>query len=294
MAKQDLAANSSKASEEVKTSSEITVAGSTIPAVSVGSSLSTEDFALFEGAPTGLENVTSKDVLIPRMTILQALSPQLNKQKPEYIKNAEVGDFCDVAMGDTFREGFNFLPVYFAVVYLEWAPRASGKGLVANHGLAIPKELEKQLSKDDKGRDVLPNGNYIVATATWFGLNLTAGGRRTFIPLSSTAFKASRNWMTKITNEKLNLGGREISAPIYWRGWTISTTHESNAQGDWFGWKMEAGPTVLEIDPTKNLLNSAKDFYAQIRSGFVQGDFTTYSDDDMTQHADGADTNRSM
>jgi hypothetical protein len=292
MAKTDVAT----ATKEAPASGEVlpAVKNASLPTTTTGTSLSADDAALFDGAPTGLENVTANDVLIPRITILQALSPQLNKQKPEYIAGAEAGDFCDVALSDTFRGTFTFLPVYFAVVHLEWAPRASGKGLVANHGLKVPDDIKKQLQKDDKGRDILPNGNYIVPTATWFGLNLTAGGRRSFIPLSSTAFKASRNWMTKITNEKLVIGDREIQAPVYWRGWNISTTHETNAQGDWFGWKMEAGPTILEIDPSKRLLEGAKDFYVQVRQGFVQGDFSSYQEDDMADHANGSgdDTQR--
>jgi hypothetical protein len=41
-------------------------------------------------AAAGMEDVSSKDVIIPRLTLLQTLSPQLNKKKGEYIEGADI------------------------------------------------------------------------------------------------------------------------------------------------------------------------------------------------------------
>ncbi len=227
--------------------------------------------------PTGLENVTSRDLIIPRLVILQALSPQLNERKPEYIKDARVGMFCDTALGDVFQDQILLLPCYFAVVYLEWAPRASGKGLVANHG--TDANCLNNTTRDADGKNVTKDGNYIAETATYFCLNLTAGGRRCFVPLTSTQLKASRKWMTLITNQRLTrLDGTEFTPPIFFRSWKAILTHETNAKGDWFGWKFEPGENVFEIDPSGALLKEAKDFYEQARSGLVSGDLTNFDD----------------
>jgi hypothetical protein len=261
-ASSETAAASSSGSQLVE------VKGNTLPA-ELGDELA--------GMNTGLENVSSRDLMIPRLTILQALSPQLNERKPEFIPNAKVGMFCDTAVGECYTEML-LLPCYFATVYLEWAPRATNKGLVHNHGMDA--SIKQKCKADGKGRLMLENGNYVAETATYFALNITAGGRRSFLPLSSTQLKASRRWMTLITNERLQRSdGTEFQPPIFYRSWKASITHESNSQGDWFGWKFEPHSTIFELDPTKNLLREAKDFLEQARSGLVQGDLSSFADD---------------
>jgi hypothetical protein len=84
-------------------------------------------------AGDGLENVTASDLIIPRLAILQDLSPQVKKTKPEYIEGAQVGDICDVGTSELFEPPLIFLPVHYVKQWLEWAPRASGKGLVKIH-----------------------------------------------------------------------------------------------------------------------------------------------------------------
>lgn len=251
-----------------------------------------KDAADLEGFETGLENVTSRDVIIPRLTLLQGLSPQLNKNKSEYIEGAAAGDFCDVSTGEIFKGSIHFLPVYFATIYLEWGP-VRGKGLIANHGLSA-KILEK-CKRDELGRNVTKEGNFIAETATYYGLNLSAGGRRSFIPLSSTQLKNSRKWMTLITNERVaGRGGKEFTPPIFYRSWKASIVGESNAKGDWNGWKFTPDKDIITLDPSKNLLAEAKAFFEDARSGLVKGDLSTYADDGTYVPGNEDDKNEAM
>jgi hypothetical protein len=230
----------------------------------------------------GLENVTANDVLIPRLTILQALSPQVQKTKPEFIKGADQGDFCDTGTGEIFKGSITVIPVFFARVYLEWAPRASGKGLVKNHG--TDASVLDQTRRDDKNRNVLPNGNYIAETATFYCLNVSAGMRRSFIPLSSTQLRAARRWMTLITAEKLVASnGREFTPPIFYRSWECTPTSQSNAEGDWFGWKFEHGLTVPEMEDAAAILTEAKRFHEQCRDGLVSGDIANIGEESINE-----------
>lgn len=224
------------------------------------------------GLPTGMEHVTAEDMLIPRLTIIQSLSPQRKKGDPQFLPDAEEGDFCDTGTNELFKGELEILPVFFARVFLEWAPRGSGGGLVANHGLD-GSVLEKT-TRDENSRNVLPNGNYIAETATYFCLNLTAGGRASFIPLSGTQLKNSRRWMTLIKNEKLKRSdGTEFTPPIFFRSWIAEAAAESNAKGAWYGWKMKPGRTIFEIDPDGALLEQAKEFCTEAANGLVKGDF---------------------
>ena len=229
------------------------------------------------GASMGMEHVSTSDLIIPRLTILQALSPQVNKSKPEFIKGASVGDFCDTATGDLFSGSIQIIPCFFARVFLEWAPRSTGKGLVKNHGL--DNSILSQCEPDDKGRMFLPNKNYIAETATYYVINLTAGGRRSFIPLSSTQLKSSRQWMTKISSERLSRrDGSEFTPPIFFRSWHAQPVAQSNAHGSWRGWKFTPDAPTLELDPSQGLRKDCISFYEQARDGIVQGDVVTHED----------------
>jgi len=201
-------------------------------------------FEEFAGA--GMEGVKADDMLVPRLGILQALSPQVNKRKSEYIEGAEQGLIADVGTGELFADGIWFLPVHYRKDLLEWAPRDSGKGLVNVH--TDPSILD-QTTRNDRNQPVLPNGNYIAETAQFFGLNLTAGRRMSFIPMTSTQLKKARRWNTLAMGEKLKRGdGSEFTAPFFYRTYNLTTAAESNNDGDWFGWKVERGLALPEIN----------------------------------------------
>jgi hypothetical protein len=220
--------------------------------------------------PTGFENVSANDLLIPRLTILQKMSPQIDEGDPNYIQGAKYGDFCDTGTNEVFKE-LVIVPCFFAMVYLEWGPRNSGKGLVQNHG--TDASILKNCLPDEKRRMTLPNGNYIAQTATWYVLNLSAKGRKSFIPLTSTGLKHSRRWMTMLTSERVQRpDGTEFQPPMWYRSWNVSTVEEKNNDGSWKNWKFSAGEPINSLDPSKGILRNAKEFYEQARDGLVKGD----------------------
>jgi len=223
-----------------------------------------------QNAGDGLENVGSRDLIIPRITILQALSPQVQPKKPEYIKGANIGDICDVGTQEIFESPLIFLPVHYVKQYLEWAPRSTGKGLVKVH--EDPAILD-DCGRDEKNRPTTKEGNLIAETAQFFGLNISAGGRRCFLPLASTQLKKARRWLTLATSEKLRReDGTVFTPPLFYRAYNLSTVDESNPEGDWAGWKIERGQTLQEMENWKDLYQEAMNFRGSIKSGEVRGD----------------------
>ena len=227
-----------------------------------------DEFATME---SGFDNVGPRDVIIPRLTILQALSPQLQRNKPEFIQGAAAGMFCDTATGDVFEGPLELVPCFFKRVYLEWAPRNTGKGLVRNH--ETDDAILDRCSPDAKGRMITPDGNYVAETATYYVINLTSGGRRSFVPLSSTQMRAARRWMTQLTAERLTgSNGRSFTPPIFYRSWMATVSEQSNNEGSWFGWSFSPGRPIVEIDSSRGLLREAQSFYDTVREGEVAGD----------------------
>ena len=122
-----------------------------------------------EDAGSGLENVTAEDLTIPRLKILQALSPEVNKNDGKYIEGAASGDITNTVTKDLFTEetGCLVIPVAYKRMFLEWQPRENGGGLINQH---TDTDILGQTKKDSSGQDVLPNGNYIQTSANHYCL----------------------------------------------------------------------------------------------------------------------------
>ena len=54
----------------------------------------------------GSENVSASNMSIPRLDLIQALSPQLKKSDAKHIKGAEVGHMFNTLTGDLFEQCF--------------------------------------------------------------------------------------------------------------------------------------------------------------------------------------------
>jgi hypothetical protein len=251
-----------------------------------------DDFSGLAGQ--GLENVTPTDLLIPRLAIIQGLSPQLNRSKAEYIPGAEQGVIFDVGTAELFRDGVLFIPVYYRKDYLEWAPRSSGKGLVTIHSDAAI--LDQCSTDNERKQPLLPNGNLIQETAQFYGLNLTvdSDGRMSFLPMSSTQLKKAKKWLTLATGEKLKRAdGSTFVPPLFYRSYFLTAAGESNAQGDWFGWSIARGPTLPELGGEdhgfdwRRLKQRCQDFRESLIKGEARGDVASMGDADSSGSGDG-------
>ncbi len=76
----------------------------------------------------GSENVTASDVVIPRIGLVQALSPQRKKTHAAYIAGAEEGVMFNSVTNELYDKELTFIPVYFKVEYVIWRDREKGGG----------------------------------------------------------------------------------------------------------------------------------------------------------------------
>lgn len=228
-------------------------------------------------AGVGTENITAKDLIIPRVTILQGLSPQLNKSKAEYIKGAEAGLICDVARGQVFGEEIVFLPCYFNRRWLEWYPRSSGKGLAAIHDT---DEVLDQCTQDEKGRWFTASGNSIQEAAQFFGLNMSADRRKCFIPMSGTQLKKARRLLSYVADFKTKSGK---PAPIFYASYKLGVVPENNNEGDWLGWKVELDKKLSEYENPLKLMQECADFAKALSTGAARADDSGLSEAVATQ-----------
>ena len=83
----------------------------------------------------GFGDVGAEDLKTPRVSIVQALSPQRQKASPDYVADAEEGDifFSGNNTSISGDEGLLFLPVFYNKTLVEWKLREKGGGLIAVH-----------------------------------------------------------------------------------------------------------------------------------------------------------------
>lgn len=224
---------------------------------------------LDDQAGSGFEHmVPSRDMLIPRVTILQALSPQLDKRKPaQYLDGARAGDICDVSSGTIFEAPLRVVLATFKVLYLEWAPRSTGKGLAAIHEIE-PKDT---ITDPASNKRVRPNGNLVVMSAQYYGVLPDHECKKVFIPMSSTQFKKAKAWNNKLADERfVGKDGTKKQAPIYFRSWDLGVAPESNNQGSWEGWLIQPGPLTGSLPNAFEVAKAVKELQIAVHEGIAR------------------------
>ena len=219
--------------------------------------------AFIDDAGSGLENIGAEDVTIPRLKILQALSPEVNKHDGKYVDGAASGDIINTVSSTLYNDDnpLVVLPVAYKRLFLEWTPRESGGGLVAQHE---DPEILSKTTKNDMYQDVLENGNYIQTSATHFVLviNKDGGYDTAMISMAGTQLKRSRTWNSMMASVKMKQGDKVFTPPSFSHKYTLSCVQESNDRGTWFGWGINASGVVTKDEMA--YYEAAKTFAEQV------------------------------
>jgi hypothetical protein len=238
---------------------------------------------LEEEAGAGLENFTTEDMQIPFIRILQALSPQLNKQDSMYIQGAEQGDIFNTVSQQVYKsdQGVIVVPCFFEKKFLEFALRSSGGGFI------------RELSADDKdiglttregAAEMLPSGNELVRTHQHVVMAMdpeTNQGAPAILDMKKTQLKVSRRWNTVKNGIRLPSGN---PMPLYGTAWSIKTVAESNDQGSWYNYKIDR---VTEASKElETMMLEARTMYQSFRKGDIK---TASASSDEMRTAPSAD-----
>ena len=238
-----------------------------------------DDFEKLSGV--GLENVGVRDVLIPRLAIMQTLSYQLKRNRPQYIEGAKEGDICDVGMKEIIGDKCHFLLCHYNKVWIEWAPRDTGRGIVRIHS---DDRILAECGLDDRKRPITEDGNIVQETAQFYGLNLDKGMRASFIAMPSTQLKVGRHWMTLATGEKLpRKDGSLYQAPIFYRSYLLGTQDVTDGDNDWKLWTVERHLSLPELFPDvtrmRYVMQECKLINEQLAKGMRRGDLRDLEDE---------------
>lgn len=224
------------------------------------------DWSQQTGLPTGMENVTQKDLGIPFLTIIQKGSPQVDESHSDYetkgIPGASAGDLLVTTTNQIVgsRKAATpvlFIPCGYEKMYVEWKDRDKGGGFVKSHR---NENVLADCTRNAKGIDVLPDGNTIVPTAYFYGLVCVDGEwKPTVIGLTSTQLSKARKWLNIATSLKLTVNGQRFTPPMYSHIYNLTTVAESNDKGSWYGWQIGLNGPVASAETAQKAIDTAKD-----------------------------------
>lgn len=227
------------------------------------------EFGWEQYAEAGLENVSQSDLGIPFLIILQKGNPELDPDSDKYVEGLKMGDIIMTTTkkkyGDRTKP-VTVIPISFQKAYVEWTPREAGGGYINSHGHGIMSKT----TKNEKGQDVLENGNIIVTTAyfTVFVYDEDEGEwLQAVIAMSSTQLKKSRQWLTITASHKgTDKSGNKFILPMFSHQYTLTATPESNNKGTWLGWCIEQHEMVKD----RSLVDRSASVCREIAAGSMQ------------------------
>lgn len=239
------------------------------PSTAVATQSAPPDFSAEAGV--GFENVKRDDLSIPFLVILQDGSPEVKKTHPDYatkgIKGATAGHIMNTLTKQIYNSNIEedkvlFIPCFYQKLWVEWKDRQKGSGgIVKSHP---DDRLLGNTKKNDKGQDVLPNGNILSTTAYFFGMVVIDDEPvQCVIGLTSTQLKKARAWLSMATSIKWEGPTGKYTPPLFAHRYALSAVPENNDKGSWYGWKVElAGRNEEPL-----LIEESRTIAAQSRAG---------------------------
>lgn len=263
--------------EEVKTEQAVTTATPSqggVPAVA-GDYDFTQDVGL-------TQDMSSSDLKLPFIKIVQDLTPEADKKKPEYIKGCESGMLMDSNTKRLWEgdKGVLFVPFAFTHDVTEWKPKRGG--LAALHGKN--EALFKQARRNDQNEDVLPNGNTLLLSYIYYGLLIDEEEQTTspaVLAYSKTAIKHARAWNTTLETMRVKIGnGRPFVPAYFFHTYRIKVGMESGDGNTWYVPNITLECRTVDLGQRFALLDGlevyheAKKMRELWESGQVQADMT--------------------
>ena len=204
---------------------------------------------LNKGQARGSEHVTQADLVIPRLELIQALSPCRKKSDPSYIEGAEEGMLYNSVTRELYGADAQVIPVSYRKEWLVWKDRNKGGGFRGAFPSMDAAQAAIRLMEDGADCEVLD-------TAQHFCLLVHKDGfaEEIVVSMSRTKLKASRKWNSLIRITELD---------SFAKWYKISAITATNAQNqEYHTFDVANGGFVSE-----ELYRRAEKLWAQVESG---------------------------
>lgn len=214
-----------------------------------------------QGQARGNENVGTEDLIIPRLEVVQGLSPAVKEGDPGYVEGARPGHLMNSVTRRLYGKVVFVVPVTYFKQYLVWVDRklAEAKKIDASQGFrgafnTMEEAVAKQKAEGGEDKAVV-----VVETPQHIALCVdpdTQEVEEVMLSMPRSKAKISRQLNTMI---KLAGGDR------FARAYEVTTVLQKGPKGDFYNFLM----TQRGFAP-KALYQRAEKLYNDITSGKVR------------------------
>lgn len=207
-----------------------------------------------QGGARGRENVGADDLVIPRLELVQDLSPARKKADPNYIPGAEEGMLYNNVTRELYGTDVLVIPVGYVKEWLLWKDRNKGGGF----GGAFPTEQDAIAAQ----RGMEDGEDYeVVDTGQQFCILIKPDGTMEEIVVSMAKSKAkvSRKW-----NSLIRIANGDSFSRVY----KLSAVADKNKQNQDF-YNFSVAPAGF---PTEAAYRKAEEMYKAMMAGSVRAD----------------------
>jgi len=175
----------------------------------------------------GFEQINANTMAIPFVRILQKLSPQLNKQKPQFLPDAEEGVWFNTVTKELLGDNIQVIVLKFEHVYIEWLPDRGG--FVSYHS---PENAERLAVDKTFGKWQTADGNSLQESYAYICMIVGHEDEGIVVmSFSSSAIKMAREWNRLMTTHVMDNGKRALP---YYLVWALKAQYTENDQGSWY------------------------------------------------------------
>lgn len=184
------------------------------------------------GDGSGFEEMSLDTMAVPFIRVIQDLSPQLKKSKPEYNPKAKAGMLVNTVTGALYEPPLQLVVGKFERIFIEWGTnRGDFKGAHAPETI----DLNTALIRNEKNQLVDPATGHIFSEHYNYYIVLPEHMEEgiCLLSLSSSAIKAAKK-LNRMLLHSVIPGTTQRAMP-YFMVWDLTVVDMSNDQGDWYG-----------------------------------------------------------
>lgn len=139
-----------------------------------------------KGDARGNENITQDDIIVPRLNLIQTISPECDENDPNFVEGAKAGMFINNLTRELYESPVVIIPVAYRKEYVIFKERSAGGGFKGSY----PSEAEAQNFIEMSAETNLE----IIETGVHFCLLVKDNGsfEEVVVTMTSTKLKASR------------------------------------------------------------------------------------------------------
>jgi hypothetical protein len=211
---------------------------------------------LQKGGNQGRENITAEDTLLPRLEIVQSLSPALDETKPEYIDGAKAGDLVNSVTHQIYDKPVLFVPVMFIKQFNIWKLRLAGGGFMGSY----PTKAEAQAELNERVPVNDQHQYEILDTPVFYGLVVLETEEGVALQRISISMPKTKAKHARRLNSLIDLSGENS----YHRVYGIGTVTDKSPKGEFKNFTIEQMGYPNEL-----VVTEAEAFYKVVKSGAV-------------------------